>query len=52
MGSFFAKTRNYKTILESYLFDDKIDSKLYENLIKITDNNLDSLKEYYKVKDD
>jgi len=50
-ASFLSKTRHYKTILDSYLFDDKIDSKLYKNLIKITDNNLDKLKEYYKIKE-
>ncbi len=49
--SFLSKSRKYKTILESFLFDDKIDPKLYKNLIKITDNNLNSLKEYYKLKE-
>ncbi len=49
--AFLSKARNYKTILDSYLFDDKIDPTLYKNLIKITDNNLDSLKDYYKLKE-
>lgn len=49
-NAFFAKTRKYNSILEMYLFSDKISTKLYENLIKITNKNTKYLKEYYKLK--
>ena len=49
-NAFFAKTRKYNSILEMYLFSDRISTKLYENLIKITDKNTKYLKEYYKLK--
>ncbi len=50
--SFISKTRKYNSILESFLFDDKIDTKLYKNLIKITNKNLNYLKDYYKIKEE
>ena len=49
-NAFFAKTRKYNSILEMYLFSDRISTKLYENLIKITNKNTKYLKEYYKLK--
>ncbi len=49
--SFLSKVRKYDDILESFLFEDNIDTKLYKNLIKITNNNLDYLKNYYKIKE-
>ena len=49
-NAFVAKTRKYNSILEMYLFSDKISTELYENLIKITDKNTKYLKEYYKLK--
>lgn len=49
-NSFVAKTRKYNSILEMYLFSDKVSTKLYENLIKITNKNSKYLKEYYKLK--
>jgi len=50
-NSFISKTRKYKNILDMYLFDDKIDSKVYKNLIKITNKNTSFLKKYYKLKE-
>ena len=50
-NAFVAKTRKYNSILEMYLFSDRISTKLYENLIKITDKNTKYLKEYYKLKE-
>lgn len=50
INAFISKTRKYNSILEMYLFSDKISTKLYENLIKITNKNTKYLKEYYKLK--
>lgn len=49
-NAFLAKTRKYNSILEMYLFSDKVSAKLYENLIKTTNKNSKYLKEYYKLK--
>ena len=49
--AFISRTRKYNSILESFLFDDKVDTKLYKNLIKITNDNLEYLKNYYKLKE-
>ncbi len=45
-----SKLRNYKNVLSSSLFDDKINPKLYKVLIDVTNSNLDSLKKYYQYK--
>ena len=50
-NNFICKTRKYKSILDMSLFDDNIDTKLYKNLIKITNKNTKYLKEYYKLKE-
>ncbi len=42
--------RNYNSALEMSLFSDNIDSKLYSTLIKITDNNIKYLKDFYDLK--
>ena len=49
-NAFSAKTRKYDSILDMYLYDDKISTKLYENLIKITNKNTKYLKDYYRLK--
>lgn len=49
-NSFLAKTRKYKSSLNMKLFPDKVNEKLYENLIKITNKNINYLKDYYKFK--
>lgn len=49
-NSFVCKTRKYDSILQMYLFDDKINTSLYKKLIKVTDNNIKYLQEYYKLK--
>ncbi len=48
--SFISSTRNYDSTLESSLFDDKIDKKMYMNLINITNKNVNYLQDYYKLK--
>lgn len=47
---FYSKTRKFNSVLEANLFSDNIDSKLYKNLIKITNKNTKYLKEYYRLK--
>lgn len=49
-NAFLAKTRKYKSILDMYLFPDEVDTKLYKELIKVTNKNTKLLKEYYKIK--
>ena len=49
-NGFIAKARNYKSILDMYLFPDEVDSKLYKTLIKVTNKNTKYVKDYYKVK--
>ena len=46
----FAKLRNYKDSLDSYLDDSKIPEKVYTNLIETVHNNLDSLYKYFDIK--
>ena len=45
-----AKIRNYKSARESSLFDDNVDTKIYDNLITTVSNNLEPLYEYYNLK--
>ena len=49
-NAFISKTRKFDSILDMALYDDKVPVSLYENLIKITNNNLKYLKEFYKYK--
>lgn len=51
INSFVASTKKYNSILEMYLFSDKISTNLYETLIKITNKNTKYLEEYYKLKE-
>lgn len=45
-----SKIRKYNSALEMELFDDNIDTKLYNTLIKVTDDNIKYLKEFYEYK--
>lgn len=49
VDSMIAKERKYNNSLEMYLFPDNIDNTIYNNLINIVNNHLDSLKKYYKL---
>lgn len=49
-NAFTSKIRRYDSILDMYLYGDKISTKLYENLIKITNKNIKYLKDYYRLK--
>lgn len=45
-----AKLKNYDSSLEASLFDDNIDIKVYNNLIKTVSNNLDVIYKYFNLK--
>ena len=49
-NKFIKDTKKYDSVLSMYLFSDKIENSLYENLIKITNKNLKYLKNFYKIK--
>ncbi len=50
MDTIEAKVRGYKDALSMYLYEDKIDTSLYENLIQKVKAHLPSLFEYFKLK--
>lgn len=45
-----SRLRNYKSSIEHYLAPNHIPVKLYENLIKVVHQNLNTLYEYYDLK--
>ena len=45
-----AKLKNYDSSLEASLFDDNVDIKVYNNLIKTVSNNLDVIYKYFNLK--
>ena len=44
------KTRNYNSILESYLFRNNIQTEVYETLVDVASKNNKSLKKYFKLR--
>ena len=49
VDSFISKEKNYNSSLDMYLFIDNIDDSIYNNLVDSSNENLDSLKKYYKL---
>ena len=49
-GMFFAKARNYKSVLEASLFDDNIPVSVYDNVIDTVNANLEPLHRYVRLK--
>ena len=47
---YFAKLRKYENALSSALEDEEVDRKVYDTLIKMVNNNLPVLFDYYKIK--
>ncbi len=45
-----AKIRNFPTSLDASVFDDEVDSKIYNNLIETVNRNLPVLYDYYDLK--
>ena len=46
----FRKVRGFNSILESYLFNNNIPTKVYETLVEVAGNCNDSLKKYIKLR--
>ena len=49
-GAAEAKNRGYKSILESHLYGNNINKKVYTSLVSVAKNNNQPLKRYYKLK--
>ena len=49
-NSFLAKSRNYNSVLEMSLFNDNIDKKLYDKLIKEVNDSLDDMHKYIALR--
>ncbi|MEG0641993.1 MAG: oligoendopeptidase F [Clostridium sp.] len=47
---FYSKTRGFKSSLEASLFDDKIPTSVYEDVIKIIEKGIPLLDEYINIK--
>ena len=45
-----SKLRNYNSTLEAALFADNLDTKIYDNLIKTVNDNMNVLYKYYDMK--
>ncbi len=45
-----SKNRGYKSILESHLYGNNIDKKVYLNLVNVAKNNNKPLRRYYELK--
>lgn len=43
------KIRNYKSILDMLVFGDEVDTKVYKNLVKVVNDNLDTIYNYFKL---
>ena len=48
----FAKIQKYPSALESSLFDDEVPLSVYDNLIKVVNDNLNVMHKYYKMQKD
>ncbi len=48
----FMKVRGFSSILESYLFNNNIPTKVYETLVEVAGNCNDSLKKYIQLRKD
>lgn len=47
--SYISKARGYKSSLDMFLFPDGVTEDIYNNLLKIADDNLHVLHKYYKL---
>ncbi|SHH02303.1 oligoendopeptidase F [Tepidibacter thalassicus] len=47
---FYSKARNYNSAIEASLFEDNINLKVYDNLIKVVTKNLEPMYKYLKLK--
>lgn len=47
---FYAKARNYDSAIHASLFEDDINSSVYDNLIEVISKNMNTLHKYLKLK--
>ena len=47
-----AKARKYDSTMDMYLFDDGVTKQIYDNLLKVSDDNLSVLHKYFKIRKD
>ena len=52
ISTFLTKTRKYKTPLNAYLDGDKIDTKIYYDLVSSVNKNLDKIYKYMQLRKD
>ena len=45
-----AKVRNYPSAIESSLFHDNVDKKLYNNIIDAVHENMDKVYKYFELR--
>lgn len=50
--SMISKARGYKSNIEMYLFDDGVTTEVYDNLLKVANDNLSTLHKYFDLKKD
>ncbi len=51
-NSMISKAKGYKSNLDMYLFSDGLTTEIYDNLLKVADENLNVLHKFYKLKKD
>ena len=50
--SMISKARGYKSNIEMYLFEDGVTTEVYDNLLKVANDNLSILHKYFDLKKD
>lgn len=50
--SMISKARGYKSNIEMYLFEDGVTTEVYDNLLKVANDNLSTLHKYFDLKKD
>lgn len=50
--SMIAKAKKYDSTMDMYLFSDGVTKKIYDNLLKVSDDNLKILHKYFKMRKD
>lgn len=50
--SMIAKAKKYNSSMDMYLFPDAVSKEVYDNLLKVSDDNLNVLHKYFKIRKD
>lgn len=48
--SMIAKAKKYNSSMDMYLFPDAVSKEVYDNLLKVSDDNLNVLHKYFKIR--